>query len=545
MSIHLRTYYAVTSALLIIILTTFLSFNISNQATAKVESEIGNSHAALAYQMADKLDHYMWSRSGELKVLSKLEILRDPHDPADIQNLLEQLKTSFPAFSWIGLTNADGIVEAGTGTILEGFDISERPVFKEAQYSTFIGDVHDAVLLAKLLPNPSGETLKFVDIGTPIHNADGAFIGVLAAHLSWEWSQGIRDSIIKPLKIKNRNQIEIFIISAEDNRVLLGPHHMIGASLNLNSISEAREKKNGWEIEQWPDGLQYLTGYAYGKGYADYPGLGWTVLVREPTATAFSSSVELRQYILCLGIVSSLIFAFLGWLLAGKIAKPLHQFAITADRLRNGEKVEVPYFKGIKDIEVLSTSLRDLLATLIKTETRLGRMEDLAHHDKLTGLSNRTALDHFLMDITQRAEQHNETFVFLYFDLDGFKSVNDTLGHHAGDLLLKEAALRLQTRLCEGESIFRLGGDEFILVLSASTAEPTDEANAISERIIETINQPFYIDETKIRISCSIGGAVWPDDATDPVRVIRLADSALYISKNNGKNRVTFYHDTK
>ncbi len=258
MSFSLRTYFATIMALLIIVLTLLLSLGINFKTSEKFAEAIGNSLSGIAYQTADRLDDFMWSRSGEIEVLSQLEVLQDLQKPLAIQRLLEDLKYNFPSFSWVGLTEVDGKVVAATDGILVGADVSKRPVFVEAKKGQFIGDVHDAVLLAKLLRNPSGEPLQFVDISTPIEAADGTTIAVLAAHLSWEWSREVEQTILQPIHAQKRN-LELFVVSNQDNTVLLGPEEMVGKPLHLSSITRARNGDNHWSLEKWPDGNYYLT----------------------------------------------------------------------------------------------------------------------------------------------------------------------------------------------------------------------------------------------------------------------------------------------
>ncbi|MDF2607253.1 MAG: diguanylate cyclase [Bacillales bacterium] len=391
MSIKLRTYFAITIAGLIIVLSLILSIVIGKKSSEKLQNEVGNSLSETAFQMSDKLDHFMWSRYSEVMILSELDTLRNQNDPAELRRLLNQLNESIPSFSWVGITDSKGKIVAATGGIFEGGDGSQRPVFTEGKKKTFIGDVHDAVLLAKLLPNPSGEPIQFVDISTPLEDYNGNFLGVLAAHLSWEWSKEMRESVLKPLEGK-RKDVEIFIVSSKDNTVLLGPKKMVGKPLNIVSVKLAQSHKNDYKIEKWPDGKSYVSGYAFGKGYKDYPGLGWTVIVRQPEATAFSTVKELQDTIMILGTISAIIFAFLGWFLAGRITSPLNSISNTAKKLIAGEETEIPIHKGIKEVEILSSSIRELVTTLGRKETELGVMETRATHDNLTGLPNRAAL---------------------------------------------------------------------------------------------------------------------------------------------------------
>lgn len=157
MSLSLRTLFSTAFAVIIILLTAMLSYVIGNRSTTSVEVGIGSSLAAEANQMSEKLDQFMWSRSGEIEVLSKLNAFQEPVEQAEAGGLLNQLKRSLPVFTWVGFLDKTGNVVASTDQILQGTNISQRPVFQQALKGTFIGDVHDAVLLSKQLPNPTGK----------------------------------------------------------------------------------------------------------------------------------------------------------------------------------------------------------------------------------------------------------------------------------------------------------------------------------------------------------------------------------------------------
>lgn len=539
MSLNLRTVFSSTFVVMIIMLTALLSYVIGNQSTKTIEVSIGSSLAEVAYQMSENLDHFMWSRSGEVEVLSKLNAFQEPVDKQEINGLLQQLKKSLPVFTWVGYSDALGNILAATDNILVGQNASERPVFQQGLKGLYIGDVHDAVLLAKLIPNPSGEPLQFVDVSVPVYGEEGQTNGVLSAHLSWEWSHEVETSILAPLK-EHMKDVEIFVVSQKDDTILLGPANMVGRRMSSETLKQARAGVNSWSVDSASNQTSYLSGYAYGDGYMDYPGLGWTVIVRQPTKVAFASVYELEQFIVLVGMAAAVLFGILGWFLAGWIVRPLNKITQTADLLCSGEDVEIPVFERIKDVAMLSASLRNLVNNLTQTENALGYMSDMALHDRLTGLPNRVALDEFLLRAVNRAKQHRTTLSFLYLDLDGFKAVNDRLGHTYGDKLLQQVALRLRDCTRDNEIVARIGGDEFIVILHTSANKPMQEAEVVASRIVNKINQPFEIDGENVHVGCSVGAAVWGPDGQDPNETMRLADEALYISKRNGKNRITF-----
>lgn len=543
-AIKLRTFFSISFAGLIMIVIVSMCVLISQRTSAELKKEIGSSLSGLAFQMSDKLDHYMWSRYNEIVLLSGLEAFWDPSRMSEAQSLLNDLSEDIPSFSWVGLTDVAGNVKASTGELLVGTSIAKRPVFLEALDKPFIGDVHDEVLHAKLLPNPSGEPLKFVDVSAPLYDGEGNFTGVLAAHLSWQWSKEIRDTVFRTLQGEGDHAIEAFVLSAKDNSVLLGPDEWIGKQLELEGAGE-RSAAGEWTVQEWPDGKSYLTGYSLGMGYQNYPGLGWKVIVRQPTDVAFASARGMVLDIALLGALLTVIFAVLGWVLAGRVSGPLSRISTAADRLRFGEKAEIPLSKGIKDIEVLSSSLRGLVVALTETESELVRMEDQANRDKLTGLLNRSSFETQVANAIRHAEETDRGLAFLYLDLDGFKGVNDTLGHAAGDELLCQVGQRLTAGVRGQDLVFRMGGDEFVVILSLPARGALLEAKEIANRLLASLRKTYDMAVGGASIGCSIGGAMWPDHGRDAELLLKLADEALYESKSKGKNKMSFADPVK
>ncbi|WP_282154639.1 GGDEF domain-containing protein [Cytobacillus gottheilii] len=396
--------------------------------------------------------------------------------------------------------------------------------------SPFIGDVHEAVLLADLLPNPTGEPMKFVDISMPITTDGGVFTGVLAAHLSWEWAKEVEMAMLNTLK--GRGDLEILIVG-KNHDVLLGPEEMLGHALNFDELKHAESDQAAWAVEKWEDGKEYLTGFALTDGYRDYEGLGWTVIVRQTVDEAYAPTKEMLSYFIVCGIILAVLSSLLASLVARRMAAPLKEISSIADRLRGGEKIDIPIYRGIEEIESLSISLRKLIKQLTKTETDLVEMENVASRDHLTGLANRNALERYL----DRVTHENIPLTVLYLDLDGFKKVNDTLGYDAGDQLLIETGRRLKQNIENGEFVARLGGDEFVLVLK-SPEDPVQRGIDIGNRIVSMLGEAFVIDEHIVHVGCSVGGAVYRPGINNITSVIRLADEALYKVKRTGKNRV-------
>jgi diguanylate cyclase (GGDEF)-like protein len=164
----------------------------------------------------------------------------------------------------------------------------------------------------------------------------------------------------------------------------------------------------------------------------------------------------------------------------------------------------------------------------------------MAHHDVLTGLANRAAVTQRIDEAATRHRRWGEPFSILLLDLDRFKHVNDTLGHPAGDALLREVAARLKTSLRKTDVLGRLGGDEFAII-QASEADQRGAAATFAGRIIDVLSRPFTIEGHEVNIDTSIGIALAPEHAKDPDGLFKMADLALYRAKSTGRGTYCFF----
>jgi diguanylate cyclase (GGDEF)-like protein/PAS domain S-box-containing protein len=164
----------------------------------------------------------------------------------------------------------------------------------------------------------------------------------------------------------------------------------------------------------------------------------------------------------------------------------------------------------------------------------------MAHHDPLTGLANRATVTQKIEEAAARQRRWATPFSVLLLDLDRFKHVNDTLGHAAGDTLLREVAARLKASLRETDSLARLGGDEFAIIQSGESDQRAAAA-ALAQRVIEIIAEPFGIEGHEFSIGTSIGIALAPEQGTDPDALLKMADMALYRAKFDGRNGYRFF----
>jgi two-component system CheB/CheR fusion protein len=176
--------------------------------------------------------------------------------------------------------------------------------------------------------------------------------------------------------------------------------------------------------------------------------------------------------------------------------------------------------------------------TAIKSSQR--RIEFMATHDELTGIPNRSLLLDRLKHSLSQAKRQNHTLAIFFIDLDHFKNINDSLGHDVGDLLLQEATERLKNCVRDSDTIARLGGDEFVTLLVDVSLE---KINAIATRMVDTLAASFNIQDKNLFVSASIGISLFPNDGEDSVSLLKNADTAMYRSKENGRNQYQFYEE--
>lgn len=258
---------------------------------------------------------------------------------------------------------------------------------------------------------------------------------------------------------------------------------------------------------------------------------------------------------LAIAAVATLLFTLFGTLFAliagRRLAKPIRELAEMARRVGQGDfdnEFEISRNDEVGDLaKAFSNMSVDLKAS--NREVRF-----LAYHDPLTGLSNRARLRDSIGELCTRCRENGSKGAVLFIDLDDFKPVNDTLGHDAGDALLRNAAERLKDCLRTGpgstwrfgndetRSIARPGGDEFTIILEGLYER--EDASIVAARVLEELCRPFQVQGHEVSIGASIGIATYPDDGRDGESLLSHADVAMYAAKRKGKHAFCFYEET-
>lgn len=191
-------------------------------------------------------------------------------------------------------------------------------------------------------------------------------------------------------------------------------------------------------------------------------------------------------------------------------------------------------FDGTKTPIRMQGTVQDV--TVLREAER--KVERMAFYDLLTDLPNRNLFYDRLSQALSQAQRYKQMFAVLFLDLDGFKQINDTLGHEAGDLLLKAVAGRLRDCVRSVDTVARLGGDEFTVILSDIAS--ADAAGTISKKIIDALSPPFSLGDKQGKVGCSIGISLFPEHGTEIDDLVKAADHAMYAAKGAGKNTYRF-----
>ena len=215
-------------------------------------------------------------------------------------------------------------------------------------------------------------------------------------------------------------------------------------------------------------------------------------------------------------------------------------------RHKSGKVIDVEfliYVYNIGEEKAIQCNIRDITIQkqLQENEKRQNLIiEQLAMHDSLTGLPNRRLLSERIALNMAQCRRNKCMAALMMFDLDKFKPVNDTFGHAIGDILLQQVTARIRETLRRsGDSIARLGGDEFVILLPQTDA--IANAVAIAEKIRKKVKEPYIIEGHIINISCSIGIAVFPDHGENELTLMKHADDAMYLAKNQGRDNVKVF----
>ncbi|AWN50958.1 sensor domain-containing diguanylate cyclase [Methylobacterium sp. 17Sr1-1] len=512
--------------------------------------------ARLASGMAETLDVTLRERFREIQVVAGLAPLRErwTSDATMVRGVLSAMRTTAPDYAWLGFVALDGRVRAGTEGMLEGLAVTGKAWFEAGLSRPNVGDVHEAVLLSRLLVRSEPEPLRLVDLAAPVRDASGQVVGVLGGHLSWDWAIRARRRLLD----EGLPGTDLWVLDRR-GRVILGP--LLGTTpfgpARLGAMVE--EGSGRFAAALGSDTL--LAGFASAaKGERSEiaggdPGLGWIVVATRPEAQALAPVQRSIQALLALGATAAVIGIALAWCLGRRAAAPLRRMTAAADRIgREAEATTLPRLDGAREFVALSASLRSLLRRIGTAERELSdatirqtrvaafyrrQIEDLrqvAGTDLLTGLLNRRGFARPAEEAFAQARSGCGVAV-LVADIDHFKRVNDQHGHDAGDAVIRHVGALLAEAVRGSDTVARFGGEEFVVLLVGPGGT---EALLTAERLCAAVRAAEIAHGGRaIPVTISIGVATVSARDADIQAAIARADAALYEAKARGRDRVS------
>jgi diguanylate cyclase (GGDEF)-like protein len=499
----------------VFVLSNYLRKDLTEQSTAQL--------LTLANYVARDIDHNVVERRELLQRIGSqlpFALLRDPHR---LHAWLDERNEISPLFS-VGLSILDtsGIALAGYASTNDsgGASFAERDYFKQAMKGQFaigqaaIGRVSKVPVLPMAMPlKDSVGKVRAVLVGVTALDAPGFLDGL----------QKTRVGTTGGLELVSPG--DRLFIAASDMNIALKPVAEEGV---LKLHDQAMQGFRGAGIEVNGRGIEELT------AIATVASSGWFVVAHLQTVEAFAPVTRLQNFMLSNAAGVTLIFLLTMVIFLRYLLRPLKNAAQYADRMTRGE-IPLEPLPLVRDDEVghLTLAFNRVLSKLLESRAAL---EHLAHHDTLTGLPNRQLLADRMKQALARAQRGQRLVAVMLLDLDGFKPINDGMGHEAGDAALCEVAARLRGVLRREDSLARVGGDEFVILLSDLKDNAREAAQAVANKCLEVFQQPFIINEQLCRLGASIGIAIG-DGECSPGKLLIAADQAMYQAKEAGRGQ--------
>lgn len=359
----------------------------------------------------------------------------------------------------------------------------------------------------------------------------------------------------------NMSNIELLLLDFDDEVDGDKPVYILDKNFNvvlttgdkskINSIYEDKEHI----LKKSKDGVYFFKDFESQDVVATYESLyqfgvdrtlEWVVfasipidLINENVNNTLEVNKQVRYFI----ILSTFLLLML---ISRSFAKPIKRIVEVADKISKGDySARIVEKNNTTEFNTLISVINDMVE---KIQTRTKKLEDqkillnnLAHYDTLTKVPNRLLFKDRLEQAMIKSDRNKKQFALFYIDLDEFKHINDSFGHDYGDEVLKEVVLRISSVIRREDTIARIGGDEFTIIL-----EELQDANSttlVADKIVSVIKEPIEIDSNVFKISTSIGISVYPKDTKDKSNLIKFADIAMYKAKAAGKDNYQFYSE--
>jgi diguanylate cyclase len=395
-------------------------------------------------------------------------------------------------------------------------------------------------------------------VATPVYTHENKLLGIIVLNVDLEQMFSlIQTDVDDDIKVIATNAEGDYLIHPDKKKIFgfdKGKRHLLQNDiLTAQKIYSGEENKLVSEIAdlQSPNkqaviALEKVTLNALGD--QKYIVLGLMTSLDEVHA----QSNQLGLNTLKISLLFCALLILIAYFLALRISTPINTMATTFARFKDGDEVPVLAAQSNDELGLLarnfSTMAKKLNNQFVELRNQRRVLHQVAHHDPLTGLPNRLLVEDRISQALIKAKREKSELAIMLIDLDNFKPVNDVYGHDIGDKLLKATAKAMLACVREVDTVARIGGDEFIIVLSSGdlhhhSLSSRHIGRQIAEKIRASLSQSFKIENFKLTISCSIGIALYPSDGTTLEVLTKQADQAMYYAKSMGKNTIKLYSD--
>lgn len=403
------TQLALLLALIVVVLVLSLTTLITSLMRSQIERDKGAALAALGRSVTTALAKNFRDRMQQVELLvESSEIWEDGLSGSKVNQALARMKRSRPFPSWIGVANTQGQVVAATDGLLVGRDVGQRPWFPAGLKGRYVGDVHEAKLLAGLLaPAPNGEPIRFVDFAAPLTIKD-RIVGVLGLHADVKGVRTVAEAFIP--KNAEARRIEVYILTGAGEVIFGGDRsakvelpallaQLLDAQTNVSPAQQARPAVDF----TWGDGERYLTTAWSLDEYAPELKLGWQVLVRQPVDVAYAPARQATTRALSVGMICAVIAFGVGLLLGRQVTKPLRRMALAARDVEKGVPgALIPVADQNQELAQLSSALQSMTGRLEQmVEERTAQLAAANHELRVLGEEQSAMLDNELVGIVR------------------------------------------------------------------------------------------------------------------------------------------------
>jgi diguanylate cyclase (GGDEF)-like protein len=478
----------------------------------------------IANYAAKDIDHDILDRREFLERIAAKFPLSLLHNRKELQTWLGERQDINPLFS-LGLLvlEPSGLALADYPALPDriGQSFTDCDYFQQARNGEFaigrpvFGRVSKAPLLPMAMPlRDSAGAVQAILVGVSVLNSSSFLEALYTTRV------GNTGGLVL---VSPRDRL--FIGSSGDRDIMLWPTPDEGVHLQHD---QAMKGFRGVGLGVNAVGIEELA------AIVSVPSSDWFVVARLPTSEAFASITRMQHFIVKNTLIIAPVFLLIAMIGLRYQLRPLMNAAHLADRMTLDEIAFEP-LPVVRDDEAghLTAAFNRVLSKLLESRAEL---EHSAHHDPLTGLPNRQLLADRMRQAQVRAQRSQRQIALLFLDLDGFKPINDRLGHRAGDAILCEVTARLNEVVRREDTLARVGGDEFVILLSDLNDHAHDVAELVANKCLGVFQRPFILDDQLCPLGISIGIAMGHSDSS-PDQLLIAADEAMYRAKAAGRGR--------